>query len=93
MPGSFVLVEGKFYMPTVLREDGFVFRIYFDDHIPAHVHAFKGGGEVKISMGDRLNPPAVLSVYDMNSKEVKRALAIVAKHQVELLKRWVEIHG
>ncbi|MEA5450298.1 DUF4160 domain-containing protein [Leptolyngbya sp. CCNP1308] len=80
-------------MPTVLRKDGFDFRIYFDDHVPAHVHAFKGSGEVKISLGDLLTKPTVLVAYNMSNKEAKLALAIVLKHQTELLKRWVEMHG
>ncbi len=80
-------------MPTVLRKDGFDFRMYFDDHIPAHVHAFKGDGEVKISLGDPLTQPTVLVAYNMSSKEAKQALAIVLEHQTELLKRWVEMHG
>ncbi|MBW4460321.1 MAG: DUF4160 domain-containing protein [Nodosilinea sp. WJT8-NPBG4] len=80
-------------MPTVLRKDGFDFRIYFDDHIPAHVHAFKSSGEVKISLGDLLTKPKVLAAYNMSNKEAKQALAIVLEHQTELLKRWVEMHG
>ena len=80
-------------MPTVLRKDGFDFRIYFDDHIPAHVHAFKGDGEVKISLGDPLAQPTVLVAYNMSRKETKQALAIVLEHQTELLKCWVEMHG
>jgi hypothetical protein len=38
-------------MPTVLRKDGFAVRIYFNDHLPPHVHVFKGGGQVRISLG------------------------------------------
>jgi len=32
-------------MPTVLKKDGF--RIYPNDHLPAHVHVFKAGREAK----------------------------------------------
>jgi hypothetical protein len=31
-------------MPTVLRREGYEIVIYFNDHPPPHVHAFKGGG-------------------------------------------------
>jgi hypothetical protein len=80
-------------MPTVLRKDGFSFRIYYDDHTPAHVHAFKAGGEAKIDLGDGLTDPKLLALYDMSSKDAKRALEIVLEHRIELLKRWIEIHG
>jgi Domain of unknown function (DUF4160) len=38
-------------MPTIIREDGFRVVIYPNDHIPAHVHVLKGGGEVRIDLG------------------------------------------
>jgi Domain of unknown function (DUF4160) len=34
------------------RQDGFRFIIYPNDHLPAHVHVFKGGAEVSIFLGD-----------------------------------------
>lgn len=37
-------------MPTIHSEDGFRFVIYFNDHAPAHVHAFKSG-ETVINLG------------------------------------------
>ena len=37
-------------MPTVLRQDGFEFVIYTNDHEPMHVHAYKGDGEAKIEL-------------------------------------------
>ena len=80
-------------MPTVLRKDGFSFRIYSDDHMPAHVHAFKGGGEAKLDLGGSLANPKLLELYDMSNKDARKALEIVFEHQVELLQRWIEIHG
>lgn len=38
-------------MPTVHRESGFQFRVFPNDHGPAHVHAIKAGGSAKISVG------------------------------------------
>lgn len=80
-------------MPTVFRKDGFEFRIYFDDHIPAHVHVFKAGGEAKIDLGSEHKAPELVAVYDMTIKDAKRALEIVLEHCADLLKRWEEIHG
>ena len=46
-------------MPTVLRQDGISFRLYLNDHIPAHVHAFLAEGEAIIYIGDETEGPAV----------------------------------
>lgn len=77
-------------MPTVLRKDGFDFRIYFNDHLPPHIHVFKAGGQAKISIND---DSELVQVEGMNNKDVKRALEIVMEHQQELLQKWEEIHG
>ena len=55
-------------MPTVLRQDGFSFRLYLNDHIPAHVHAFKAEGEAIIYIGDETEGPAVREINGMSSK-------------------------
>jgi len=38
-------------MPTILRKNGFRVVIYFDDHLPAHVHVMNADSEVKIDLG------------------------------------------
>ncbi|MGB3202863.1 MAG: DUF4160 domain-containing protein [Nodosilinea sp.] len=80
-------------MPTVLRKDGFSFRIYYDDHIPAHVHVFKADGEAKIELGNDFTEPTLVTLYKMNNKDAKRALEIATEYQAELLERWIKIHG
>ena len=80
-------------MPTVLRKDGFDFRIYFNDHLPPHVHVFKAGGQAKISLNDDNGDSELVQVEGMSNKEVKRILEIVMEHQQELLQKWEEIHG
>ena len=52
----------EFYMPTVLRLDGFEVRIYLNDHEPAHVHVFRAGGEAKIKLGLGGQEPMLLQV-------------------------------
>lgn len=81
-------------MPTILRKGGFKVRIYLNDHIPAHVHVFKGGGEAKINIGDEnLAPQWVWVSSEMTDKDAVKALQLVADHQLELLKKWREYHG
>lgn len=36
-------------MPTVLRQNGFEFVIYLNDHEPMHVHVFYQGNEAIIN--------------------------------------------
>ncbi len=80
-------------MPTVLRKDGFAVRIYFNDHLPPHVHVFKGGGQARISLGSQAELPQLVQIEGMSDKDAARALEIVFEHQSELLQRWEEIHG
>lgn len=77
-------------MPTVLREDGFNFRIYFNDHSPPHVHVLKAEGEAKISIEDEV--PYLLSNDRMKLKDIRQALIIAYRHQARLLECWREIH-
>ncbi len=80
-------------MPTVLRNDGFAVRIYFNDHLPPHVHVFKGGGQVRISLGSEIERPELVQIEGMSDKDAAKALEIVTEHQLELLSKWEEIHG
>ena len=45
-------------MPTIIKEDGFRIVIWPNDHLPPHVHVFKGNAEVKIELVE----PKVFSV-------------------------------
>ena len=80
-------------MPTLIRQDGFDIRMYFDDHDPPHVHVFQAGGQAKIAIGDSTTAPSLLLVQGMNSKEAKAALRVVTQHQTHLLEKWEEYHG
>jgi hypothetical protein len=76
-------------MPTVLRQAGYEIVIYFNDHEPAHVHAFKGGGEAEVN----LDPVEVAQVWKMKKPMVRKAKRVVAESQLYLLERWEEING
>jgi hypothetical protein len=75
-------------MPTVLREDGFVVKMYFNDHPPPHIHAFKGGGEIKIN----IEPTTVAQVWRMSESDAQHAKRLVRKHRRYLLEQWNEMH-
>ncbi len=80
-------------MPTLIRQDGFDIRMYFDEHIPPHVHVFKAGGQAKIEIGNPEQLPSLISVQGMSAKDAKRAIEIVTEHQDKLLEQWEEFHG
>lgn len=67
--------------------------MYFNDHDPPHVHAFKAGGQAKIGLGRPGVPPNLLLVQGMSDKDAKKAIAIVTEHQMELLAKWEEWYG
>ena len=35
-------------MPKILEINGYKFYLYTDDHLPIHVHVWKGGSEAKV---------------------------------------------
>lgn len=63
--------------------------IYFDDHLPAHVHAI--GADCMIRIG--LDPLEVLSSIGAKENEVRRAMEIAARRREELLAAWRKHHG
>jgi uncharacterized protein len=80
-------------MPTILREQGFRVVIYPNDHLPSHVHVFKGSGEVRIELGDEESDPSLMTITgQIRDKDVAKALYLVKENQTKLLAKWREIH-
>ena len=79
-------------MPTILRKNGFRVVIYFDDHLPAHVHVMNADSEVKIDLGSSANPPQIIQFNGKRGDAVK-ALELVTAYQNDLLEAWRQIHG
>jgi hypothetical protein len=80
-------------MPEVLRVDGYIVKIWFNDHPPQHVHVFKDNGECVIELSNQDSFPVLLKFQGMSRKEISKALKIVNKHQKKLLQKWQTIHG
>ena len=78
-------------MPTVLRIDGFSFRIRTRDHGP-HVHVFHGGDEVVILLGDDFELPSIRDIRGMPLRQMRAALELVALNQEFLLDEWKKIY-
>ena len=79
-------------MPTVLRVDGFSFRVRTKDHPPPHVHVFHGGKEVVILLGDEINLPSIRDIRGMPVRQMRSALELVAANQDCLREEWRELY-
>ncbi|MDQ3816267.1 MAG: DUF4160 domain-containing protein [Acidobacteriota bacterium] len=79
-------------MATILRTNGFSFRIYTNDHAPAHVHVIKGDGEAIIELGDENSSPSIRKIYGMGDREVAVAYDLVNQFKTRLLDGWRGIH-
>jgi hypothetical protein len=78
-------------MPTVLRADGYSFRIYNNDHPPPHVHVYKDERGCKVSLGSLTEAPELMDRGDMRRTEAGRAVWITYKCQELLLAHWRRI--
>lgn len=80
-------------MATVLRISGYVVRIWSNDHLPRHVHVFKGDGECVINLVGKDGIPSLREFYGMRRSEIATAIRIVCGHQEKLISEWIRIHG
>ena len=80
-------------MPTVLRIDGFSFRVRTKDHGPPHVHVFHSGREVVIILGDEFNIPSVRDMRGMPVRQMRVALELVAVNKDMLRDEWRKLYG
>jgi len=87
-------------MPKVLedRQNNLFVHIYTNDHIPAHVHIFKGRRNDKnqmkiiINIGTEKQAPSLVKAHArIKEKDLAIALRLVADNQEMLLSKWQEI--
>lgn len=76
-------------MPTVLRENGFSFIVYINDHEPMHVHIFYQGREAVINFADGLK---IRDNFGLNRSQMRRALSITQQNRQLLKEKWSEIN-
>ena len=80
-------------MPVVMREGGWSFVIYTDDHAPPHVHVKRPGGEVKVSLPLPGECVQVMRVRGVATHEAVGAARLVETNRKRLLREWESIHG
>jgi hypothetical protein len=74
-------------MPVIQRFDGYVIRMYFEDHNPPHVHVVGPDFEALVAIKD----VAVL-VGDISARFRREALDWIAANSASLAQKWEEIH-
>lgn len=80
-------------MGQIKRQDGLSFIIRTNDHTPPHVHVEKGGGEIKIELGDEETAPRPVWSHELSRKDQRKALDICYDCQEEFLEEWRKVHG
>lgn len=70
---------------TVLRIEGYIVRIWSNDHLPCHVHVFKDNGECVINLIGEDGNPELREFYNLKRKQVAKAIKIVCDYQDKLI--------
>jgi hypothetical protein len=73
-------------MPTLLRENGYRFFFFSDEHLPKHIHVEKSDKYIRIE----LETLKVTDSYQMTSKEIREVVGLVEKHREIFLEGWNE---
>ncbi len=78
-------------MVTILhrRQHGYDVRIYTRDHLPVHVHVFKGEKRVRVA----LNPIEISENRGFTSREIRKILVLLDEHEALIRREWEQIYG
>jgi hypothetical protein len=76
-------------MPKILEVNGYKFYLYTDDHLPVHVHVWKGGSEAKIVLVPGI---MIKDNYGFKSQELKQIIDVVDEYYDFIIEKWHEIH-
>ncbi len=73
-------------MPTVLRQKGYRFFFYVNDHSPLHIHVEKESGTAKF----QLEPVELTRSKRLNASELSEIRHIVSEQKEFLKSKWNE---
>lgn len=76
-------------VPTVFTEEGYRFKIYPNDHPPAHVHVQKAEKEARVRIDGLIE---MLSNEGFNERELTIIMRLIHNHQGVLLAVWDTYH-
>lgn len=74
-------------MPTVLRHNGINLMVYTHDHVPKHVHCFRG----EMSAIVDIKTLRVHHTHNVNGRFLREIVELVSQHRQLLLEKWDEI--
>ena len=74
-------------MGVVMREAGFRFFFYSNEHGPEHVHVIKGGGE---AVFDLVPEVRLRESVGFKLPELKKVESLVSRNKTFILKKWHE---
>ena len=77
-------------MPKVLQVNGYKFYIYIDDHLPIHVHVWKGGAEAKIVLEPEIS---IQSNYGFKSQQLRQVISIISDNYNFIIEKWYDTQG
>lgn len=78
-------------MATLHNERGFAFHVFPNDHQPAHIHAVKGDGDLRIDVSGEDPVPLGLR-GKMSDKDINRALDIAEDNLTKFKEGWMKFH-
>lgn len=73
-------------MPTIIREEGYRFFFFSNEHEPIHIHVEKGEKYAKIDV----TTSEIIESYMFTSKELKKIMNIVKANQEKIMEAWNE---
>jgi len=77
-------IRGEVNMPTLLRENGYRFFFFSDEHLPKHVHIEKSDKYMRVELENL----KVTDNYHMTSKEIREVMRMIEKHKQLFLEGW-----
>lgn len=73
--------------------DGFSIRVYPNDHGPPHVHAWKAGGWVALTIPTEREAVIILRTAGMRESDVRSGVRLVEENAPALWMAWRHYHG
>jgi len=75
--------------PVVLRQDGYLFIVFPNDHSPAHVHVRRAEKLARV----KLDPVELWDYAKFNTRELSVIITVVKANQQKLLEEWDRYHS
>jgi Domain of unknown function (DUF4160) len=82
-------LDGRSTMPEIHREDGYVFFVWSNDHLPPHVHIKKGGAAAKLE----LRRGRVVWREGFKGKDIRQVERIFRQNSSKIWSWWHERFG